>query len=305
METNRRAMGLTEWSLLLILSLLWGGVPVFTKVALTELSPLAAVFGRVVLAVVALHIMVRLTGLRFPRSGKTWLAFLIMGALNNVIPFSLITYGQTRIGAGLAAVLNASTPLFTVLIAHLTTDDEKLTPAKAVGVGLGFGGAAVMIGPEVLKGLGWNVLAQAACLGGAVSFSLAGIYGRRFRDQPPLVVAAGQLTASALILTPLVLIMGRPEQLIWPGLPVWAALAGSGLLGAALAYVIYFRILAAAGATNVLLVTLIVPVNAMILAGLLLGESITAGQLAGMALIALGLLIIDGRLVRLIRVTAA
>lgn len=298
-------MGLTEWSLLLILSVLWGGAFVFTEVALTELSPLAAVFGRVSLAAGALHIVVRLAGLRFPGPGKTWLAFLTMGALNNVIPFCLITYGQTRIGAGLAAVLNASTPLFTVLAAHVITDDERLTPAKVIGVCLGFAGVAVTIGPGVLKDLGWNVLAQTACLGAAICYSLAGIYGRRFRGRPPLIVAAGQLTASTLVLAPLILIVNRPWQSVWPGPAVWGALAGSGLLGTALAYVIYFRILAAAGATNVLLVTLIIPVNAMILGCFLLGESITVGQTAGMTMIALGLLIIDGRLVRLIRATTA
>ena len=306
-------MGPREWALLIILSILWGGSFFFAEVALEALPPLSVVFARVAIGALALLVLVHAAGLRLPRELRLWRAFFVMGALNNLIPFSLIVWGQTAITGGLAAILNATTPLFTVVLAHILTRDERLTPAKLAGVAAGFLGVAIMIGPEVLGGLGTGglgigglgtgglgiaVLAQLAVLAAALSYAFAGIYGRRFRDTPPLVTATGQVTASTILLCPLALMVDQPWTLAVPGPMILGALLGLGLLSTAAAYVIYFRILASAGATNLLLVTFLIPVSAILLGVMVLSEQLTAAQLAGMGLIAIGLAAIDGRVLR-------
>jgi drug/metabolite transporter (DMT)-like permease len=237
-------------------------------------------------------------GLRMPTTPRIWLAFLAMGALNNLIPFSLIVWGQTRIPSGLASILNATTPLWTVVVAHLLTRDERLTWSRLGGVLLGLAGVVVMIGPAALLGLSLDVLAELAVLGAALSYAFAGVFGRRFRDLPPLVTATGQVTATTVMALPIALALDRPWTGAAPGAVTWAALAGLALLSTALAYVIYFRILAASGATNLLLVTFLIPVSALVLGTTVLGERLEPRQLAGMALIGAGLAAIDGRLLR-------
>jgi drug/metabolite transporter (DMT)-like permease len=293
--TSRPAMGGPEWLLLVALSVLWGGSFFFTAVVLDALPPFTVVLGRVGLAAAALWLLVALSRQRLPRGRGPWGAFLVMGALNNLIPFSLIVWGQTQIASGLAAILNATTPLFTVLLAHLLTRDERLTPARIGGVLAGFAGVVLMIGPGALAGVGSSVLAQLACLAAALSYALAGIFGRRLRASPPLVTAAGQVTMSTLLILPLALVIERPWTLPLPGPATWSALLGLALLSTALAYVIYFRILARAGATNLLLVTFLIPISALTLGIVVLGERLEPGHLAGMLLIALGLAAIDGR----------
>jgi drug/metabolite transporter (DMT)-like permease len=223
-----------------------------------------------------------------------------MGVLNNVIPFSLIVWGQAHIASGLASILNAMTPLFTVVVAHFLTADEKLTPQRAAGVAIGFGGVAVMVGPAALQGFGTDLLAQLACLAAAVFYSFAGVYGRRFRrlGLAPLQTAFGQVATSSLLLVPLALLVDRPWTLPMPGLATWAAVIGLAVVSTAFAYGLYFRILARAGATNVLLVTFLVPVSAILLGALVLGERLQPRHFAGMALIGVGLAAIDGRLAR-------
>jgi drug/metabolite transporter (DMT)-like permease len=293
-------MGGREWAMLIALSVLWGGSFFFVGVAVREVPPLSLVLARVGIAALALWVMLALTGMRMPRQPGLWAAFLGMGLLNNALPFALIVWGQQHIASGLAAILNATTPLFTVLVAHLLTEDERLTPAKAAGVVMGLLGVAVMLGAELLGGLGAGLAAQLACLGAALSYAFAGVFGRRFRRMgvPPLASAAGQVTASSLILLPLALLVDQPWALAMPGPASWAALLGLGLLSTALAYVLYFRILAVAGATNLLLVTFLVPVSAIWLGALVLGERLEARHFAGMALIGAGLALIDGRLLR-------
>jgi drug/metabolite transporter (DMT)-like permease len=200
-------------------------------------------------AAAALLLVVRLLEQRMPREGRVWAAFFGMGLLNNVLPFLLIVWGQHRIASGLASILNATTPLFTVLVAHLLTADERLTSLKAAGVMVGFAGAAVMIGPDALKGVETSVLAQLACLSAALSYAFAGIFGRRFQRMgvAPLVTAAGQVSASTLMLLPIMLLADRPRELAVPQAFTWGAMLGLGLVSTALAYMLYFRILAAAG----------------------------------------------------------
>lgn len=222
-----------------------------------------------------------------------------MGALNNALPFSLIFWGQTTITSGLASILNATTPLFTVVVAHIFTRDERMTVRKLVGVLAGLAGVAILIGPD----LGGSIWGQIACLAAALSYAFAGIYGRRFKalGVQPLQAAAGQLRASAMLILPIML-LAEPA---WPmpSAVTWSAVAGLALLSTALAYVLYFRILAAAGATNLLLVTFLVPVTAILLGAAFLGERLKLRQFAGMALIGLGLAAIDGRI--LVRLRAA
>ena len=292
-----------EWLLLLTLSVLWGGSFFFGKVALAELPPLTLVLGRVALAAVALNLIVVATGHRMPRDVRLWGAFLVMGALNNFIPFSLIFWGQTEITSSLASILNATTPLWTVVLAHVLTDDERLNSNKLTGVFFGLLGVVVMIGPAALGGLGLNILAQLAVLGAALSYAFAGIFGRRFRRLGvlPLVTASGQLTGSTLMIFPIALVVDKPWTLPALSSTTWGAVTGLALLCTALAYVIYFRLLASAGATNLLLVTFLIPVSALTLGTTILGERLEPRQLAGMVMIGLGLAAIDGRLWKRVR----
>ena len=291
-----KTMGLIEWSLLIVLSMLWGGSFFLGKVALAELGPFTLVLGRVAIAAIALNLIVVATGHRMPSSPRTWGQFLVMGVLNNLIPFSLIFWGQTRIASGLASVLNATTPLWTVLLAHFATRDERLTRNRLAGVLFGLVGVVIMIGPSALHGLGSNLIAQLAVLGAALSYAFAGIYGKRFRGIAPTVTAAGQVTCTTLLMVPISLLVDRPWQLPVPSLMTLGALLALGLLSTAVAYVIYFRLLATAGATNLLLVTFLIPVTALLLGIMVLGESLDPRQLMGMILIGLGLAAIDGRL---------
>ena len=287
-----------EWLLLLVLSVLWGGSFFFIGIAVKALPPLIIVAVRVGVAALALNLIVRATGLRMPKEWAYWKAFLSMGLLNNLIPFCLIVWGQQHIASGLASIFNATTPLFTVIVAHIFTKDEKMSGGRLAGILVGFVGVAVIIGLDSLAGLGTNVLAQFAVLGAALSYSFAGVYGRRFKGMGvvPLVTATGQVTASTLLLSPLALIVDRPWTLAMPGLGVWAALAGLALVSTALAYIIYFRILATAGATNLLLVTFLIPASAILLGVAFLGESLAGKDFIGMGLICLGLAAIDGRI---------
>ncbi|MBV8915932.1 MAG: DMT family transporter [Acetobacteraceae bacterium] len=292
-------MGGREWAMLLALAVLWGGSFFFNGVAVRELPSFTLVWLRVAVAAATLLLVLRLLGLHMPTEGRIWAAFFGMGLLNNVLPFALIVWGQHQIASGLASILNATTPLFTVLVAHLLTPDEKLTRLKAAGVAAGFAGAVLMIGPDALGGLGTGVLGQLACLAGALSYAFAGIFGRRFKriGVTSMATAAGQVSASTLLLLPVMLLVDHPWTL--PALrATWGAVVGVGLLSTALAYVLYFRILAAAGATNLLLVTFLIPVSAILLGALVLGEALLPRHFGGMALIGAGLACIDGRLAR-------
>lgn len=285
-----------NWGLLLFLSLIWGGSFFFVEVALTELPPFTIVFGRVLIGAVFLNAMVMATGRKMPGSGRLWRQFFVLGILNNFIPFSLIVWGQTQISGGLAAILNAATPFWAVVLAHFLTSDEKLRAHRLAGVVVGIGGVVFIVGPGALTGQSGTVWGQLAVVGATVSYALAGIYGKRFREVPFLVTATGQITATTILMAPIVVIFERP-WLSPPSLWVtWAALAGLGIISTAIAYIIFFRLLASIGTTNLLLVTLLIPVSAMGLGFLFLNEVIRPEQLIGLLVIGIGLVIIDGRL---------
>ncbi|WP_245409791.1 DMT family transporter [Pararhizobium haloflavum] len=294
-----RTMGPLEWGMIGLLSVLWGGSFFFVGVAVKELSTLTIVLCRVGLAAAALWIWVALSRRPLPKRVSVWMAFVGMGVLNNVVPFTLMVWGQQTIASGLASILNATTPLFTVVVAGLFLADETWSWRKMAGVLVGLAGVAVMIGLEVLSGLSHAVAAQCAVLAGALSYALAGVFGRRFArwGVDPVITAAGQVTASTLILAPVALMSLAGAKLALPSGAVVAALLGLSLLSTAAAYVLYFTVLARAGATNLLLVTFLIPVSAILLGVIFLEERLEWAHAGGMMLIGLGLILIDGRLI--------
>ena len=298
---NQR-MTAKDWAMLLLLSFLWGGSFFFIGVAVTELPPLTIVFLRVGLAAVTLWAIALFSGYKAPRSIAVWRAFALMGLVSNAVPFSLIVWGQTHIGAGLASIINAATPLFTILIAGLFLADEHMTIQKIIGVMAGLTGVIVLIGPSALLELGFDMdkstLAQLAIIGAALSYGCATVFGRRFKAMgiSPFHTAAGQVTASTLILFPLVMMIERPYELATPSAPVWLSILGLAVFSTALAYILFFSILESSGATNVVLVTFLVPVTANFLGWLVLDEQLYGRYFVGMAIIGLGLAVIDGRL---------
>jgi len=291
-------MGLVEWSMLLVLSMLWGGSYFFVEIALLEWSPLLIVAVRVVIACIVIWGIVLAAGLPVPRSPLAWMAFFWMGLLNNIFPFLLIVWGQKEIESGLAAILTAAAPIFSVIVAGVWLKDEPVTRSRLLGAVLGLVGVIVLIGPSALAGLDANLLAQLAVLGAALSYAFAGVYARRFTRMniDPIVAASGQLLMSSLIMILLVLAFEAPAQLIESSAKVWAAVGLMAIFSTALAYILYFRLLASAGATNAILVTLLIPITAILLGAFILDERLQWLHFLGMAVIGLGLSVIDGRL---------
>jgi drug/metabolite transporter (DMT)-like permease len=290
-------MSRPAWILLLALSVLWGGSYLAFRVSAPQMPALTLVLARCLIAAVALHTALLLRGRRLRLDRGRIVDYGGMGLLNNVIPFGLIFYGTQTITAGLASILNAVTPMITALVFHLFTRDERLTANKGAGVVLGFAGVAILLGPAALTDAGDHLLAELACIGATVSYAFSTLWARRFRGDDPMEAACGQLTASTTICLPLALLVDRPWTLPMPGADVVAAVLFLGLFATALAYVIFFRILTLAG-SNVMLVTLLVPVSAVVLGALVLGERLEPRAFAGMAVIAIGLAAIDGRLWR-------
>jgi drug/metabolite transporter (DMT)-like permease len=290
------ALNLTSGLLLAALALVWGGSFFFAEVALQELPPLSVTLFRVALALPVLFLMVRMKGIAIPRRPGVWGAYLGMGALNNAIPFSLIFWGQTQIESGLASILNGTTAMFGAVVAGLLLKDEPLTLPKLVGAGLGLLGVAVVMGPAALTSLDPRSLAQLAILAAALSYAFASVWGKLLlAGQPPLMNALGMVAGSTLLMLPLTLVVdGMPRFDL--SLPVWGALIGVAVLSTALAYLMYFEILRLAGSANLMLVTLLIPPVAVTLGALFLDESLSRDAFAGFAVIALGLVVTDGRL---------
>jgi len=293
-----QTMGSKDWAMLLSLSFLWGGSFFFVGVAVAELPPLTIVTLRVVIAAAILWMILFFSKHQAPKTTKLWRDLFIMGLLNNVIPFSLIVWGQSHIASGLASILNATIPLFTVVIAGWLLPDERMTARKVTGVAIGFFGVIVLMGPASLEQVGTDTLAQLAILGAAVSYGFATSFGRRFKTMgvSPFQTSVGQVTASTIMLLPLVFFLERPDQLANPSNEVWFAVIGLGAFSTALAYILFFNILSSAGATNVTLVAFLVPLTAILLGWLMLDEQLRIEHFAGMAFIGLGLAAIDGRL---------
>ena len=294
----RSIMNRSDWLILLVLALIWGGAFFFIGVAVRHVHPLTYVWLRLTIGAAGLWAWLAFKGERIILPRQVWGSILLLALLNNAIPFTLFGWGQTHIASGLASILNATTPIWGVVVAHFLTRDERMSPRKAAGVLLGFGGVAVMIGPSILSSLGTSGLAQLACVAASLSYALAAVWARRFKKLgiSPFSVTTGQLTAGAVVMLPMSMIVDRPWTQALPPLSAWMAIAALALLCTAFGYVLYFRLIDRAGATNALLVTLLVPPVAILLGGLFLGETLAPQDFGGLALIALGLAAIDGRL---------
>ncbi len=294
----RIVMNRSDWGILLLLALIWGGAFFFIGVAVRHVDPLTYVWLRLTIAAGAMWLFLRMRGepLGLPR--EAWGSILLLALLNNALPFTLFGWGQTHIASGLASILNATTPIWGVIVAHLLTGDERMTPRKVAGVLLGFAGVAMMIGPTLLANLGNDALAQLACVAASLSYALAAVWARRFRRQglSPLSVTTGQLTASALMMLPFAMIVDQPWTQPFPPMSAVGSIVALALLCTAVGYVLYFRLIDSAGATNALLVTLLMPPTAILLGWLFLGESLAPQDFLGLILIAFGLAAIDGRL---------
>jgi len=297
-------MNAWTWGLLVLLGLIWGGSFFFAGIAVHHVPPLTLVFLRLLLAALALHIYIAGRFDIYSILRARWREFLVLGLINNALPHALIFFGQTRVGAGLAAILNATTPIWTVLIANYFTSDEKLSPAKIAGCLVGLAGTIVLIGPGISTGAEAPLWALLLPVLAAVSYGFAATYGKRFRGVAAPVTAAGQLTASSLIALPLSLVADQPWTLSAPPLDAVLAILALALLSTAFGYILYFRIMAAAGATNTSLVTLLVPPSAIILGFFFLGERLDLAEFTGMALIGFSLVILDGRAYRILMKTA-
>ena len=277
------------------LATVWGGSFFLAEIALNHVPPLTITLHRVAWALPVLFLVIRLRGIAIPRSPRIWGAYLVMGALNNAIPFSLIFWGQTRIDSGLASILNGTTAVFAAVVAGLLLADEPLSPRKITGALFGLAGVAAIMGPGALSGLDPANLAQLAILGAALSYAFASVWGRAMLSgTPPEMNALGMLTGSTLLMLPLVLLTDGAPTLALPG-ATWAALLALSTLSTALAYLLYFGILARAGAANLMLVTLMIPPVAVALGAGVLGERLSPGAITGFALIAVGLVVTDGR----------
>jgi drug/metabolite transporter (DMT)-like permease len=294
MTPRSLTMSPVDWLMLAALSILWGGSFFLNKLAVAEIPPLTVALGRVaVAAVVLIAIAWMRDGLRPLR--LAWPVFLTLGLINSAVPFTLVAWGQTQIASGLASILNATTPLFAIVIANATTTDDKLTLGRAVGLGCGLIGVAVMIGPGALNGLSLHVAGELACLGAAALYATGTVYARHFRQFTPNTLAAGQTGAATLLLMAPVALVDQPWTHALPSPRAIVVLIGLGAFSTALAYILFFRLLARVGATNTSLVTFLIPVSANLLGVLALGERLEPHQLAGMMAIALGLVAINGR----------
>jgi drug/metabolite transporter (DMT)-like permease len=298
----RTTMNRSDWAILLILAVIWGGAFMFIGVAVKHVHPLTYVWLRLTIAAAGMWVALKISGGKLGLPREVWGSILLLSLLNNALPFTLFGWGQTHIASGLASILNATTPIWGVVVAHVFTHDERLTPRKIAGVLLGFGGVATMIGPALLANIGTDGLAQLACISASLSYALAAVWARRFKRQglSPMSVTTGQLTAGALMMLPLAFIVDQPWTQPMPPLTAWGAIVSLALLCTAFGYVLYFRLIDRAGATNALLVTLLVPPVAILLGSMFLGETLAPQDFIGLALIALGLAAIDGRLLTIL-----
>ena len=302
-QNINQQMSAADIAMLLTLSILWGGSFFFVEVLVEYLPPLSIVTARVGLAAITLWGIVIVLKLPLPKTAEQWVSLFVIGLLNNALPFCLIVWGQTQINSGLASIFNATTPFFTVLVAGALLVDERITKLKIIGVGIGLLGTIILIGPEAMKGMSGSLFGQMAVMGAAICYAFAAAYARRFKawGLSPLIVATGQVTMATFILLPLTLIIDKPW--IDFALPVEAGLAIAGLafFSTVIAYILYFRLIASAGATNAALVTFLIPVSAILLGVTILYETFSLPQAAGMGLIGLGLLVMDGRILRRFR----
>jgi drug/metabolite transporter (DMT)-like permease len=295
--THTPRLDATGWTLIAILSVLWGGSFILIELGLRSFPPMTLVFLRLALAVPPMWIAMRFMGQHLPSSPRIWAALTIVGAINCAFPFMLFFWGQQYLDSGYASILNATTPLWGVFAAHFLTKDEKATPMRILGVLVGLAGILVMVGPQAMRGLSHNLLAQIACLGSTVFYSFAAIYSRRLSRQKltPMAIATGQTLTGALIMIPFMLLIDQPWTLAMPSLASTLATVALAVFATGLAYGFYFQLIDRAGAANAMLVAFVIPILAVILGIAFLNEALSGGQVIGAGLIAFSLIILDGR----------
>ncbi|MGX9354293.1 DMT family transporter [Roseobacteraceae bacterium S113] len=293
--TRQTSLSNRAWAELMLLGLIWGGSFLSIRVALDEIGPLTSVLHRVGWAALVLWAVVLVRGIALPRSARIWGAFLVMGLLNNMIPFALMAWGQLHIESGLTSIFNAATAIWGVLIAALFFGEEHLSRRKLVGVCIGFAGVATAIGLDNLMRFDIRSLAQLAILGGTLSYAFAGVWARKhLTGLAPELAAAGMLTGGLVLVLPLTLLVeGAPRLDLAP--ITWLAIGYYALIATAFAYLLYYRVLAMAGSGNLMLVTLLIPPVAIVLGAWVRAESLPPQAYGGFALLALGLIVLDGR----------
>ncbi len=286
-----------DWGIIMFLSLLWGGAFLMIALGLRSFPPITLAFLRMALAVPPMLLALKYLGQKLPTDSRSWRQLFILGGLNAAFPFMLFFWGQSHISTGLGSILNATTPLWGVVLAHMFTRDEKATPSRILGVLLGLAGIIVMVGTGALKGMTSGVLAQLACLTATVLYALAAIYGRTLSQSTmtPIVVATGQVFTAAVLILPFMLVVDQPWTLPTARWDAWVGAFGLAIPSTAFAYFLYFRLIDRAGASNAMLVAFIMPVVAIVLGVVVLGEAVSVKEMTGAALIALGLVAIDGR----------
>ncbi|SFU12104.1 EamA-like transporter family protein [Pseudovibrio denitrificans] len=293
---NAQKLDWLAWSIHLLLGTLWGGAFFFAKIAVAALDPVTLVFLRVAIAATAMWCFLLVTRQSIPLTAKWIGSFLLLGFMNNVVPFSLIFWGQQYIASGLASVLNAFTPIFTMIVMQILSNEEKLTVTKLIAAIIGIIGVAIMVGSDALSGASNQVLPQLAVLGAALSYAFGAFIIMRLKKLPPAALATGQLTASTILLIPALIYMAPTQQLMAASALTWSSVLVLALACTAFAYILYFQLFKLAGATNAASVTLLIPVSAIILGAIFLNERLEPNHWLGMAAIFIALLLIDGRL---------
>ncbi|WP_162787230.1 DMT family transporter [Notoacmeibacter marinus] len=296
MQPSDPTMTTGQWAQLVLLSILWGGTFILTVPALQGFVPVALVAWRLSIAALTLLVICRWLGISLHPLIAHGPRLLLLAVLNNAVPFFLISTGQTVIGAGLASIFNSTTPLWTALIAAFIFGNETLKGMKLAGISMGILGVAVLVGPAALSGLGGPPWAMACFVGAAISYGFGANLARGLGDLPPVLIATGQCLCSSVLVMIAALFTVGPGGLISDDGAAIASIITIGTAMTAGAYLLYFNLIAKAGATNGSLVTILIPVSAILAGIVLFGETMTANGWMGFALISFGLLMIDGRL---------
>jgi drug/metabolite transporter (DMT)-like permease len=266
-------MKLNNFLWILLLAAIWGPSFLFIKVAVHEVPPLTLVLGRVGLAAIVLYVVLRMRGGQMPTERNFWLRIAFMGLFANAVPFVLFSWGEQYVDSALASILNGTTPLFTVVLAHYFTDDDKMTSTKLGGTILGFLGLIMLVAPSLLEGFQLESFGLVALVFAAVCYGVTIVFSRKYlSNYPPLVAPTGQLAMATLFLLPLSLVFEQPGNLSMPSLPALASWVALSLLGTAVGFIVYYHILARFSASDLSMVTYLIPIFGIILGVLVLGE---------------------------------
>jgi drug/metabolite transporter (DMT)-like permease len=276
-----------ELALLALLATVWGASYSFIKVGVATIPPVSFIAARTIIAGLLLLGLLRLRGVALPKDPALWRFFLVQACLNSVVPFTLIAWAEQEVNAGLATILNSTSPIFTFLLTALITRHEPATTRKLFGVAAGLAGICLIVGLEALGGVGHQLTAQLAIVAATICYAGAAIFGRRFQGLDPMVPAAGSMICGAIVLLPISLAIDRPWQLA-PSTESLLALLALSVISTALAFVIYFRLLRTLGSVGtVAQAYLRVPVGVAI-GVIFLGETPSPAAYAGLVCVVLG-----------------